>query len=53
MDLAVLVLMVLVLMLWRSEAEVPGLLMNTIVGLVLLFLTNLVLIPSDQPHQNL
>ena len=48
MELAVLVLMVLmvlVLMLWRSEAVVPGLLINTIVGLVLLFLTNLVLIP--------
>ena len=48
MELAVLVLMVLMvlgLMMWRSEAVVPGLLINTIVGLVLLFLTNLVLIP--------
>ena len=48
MELAVLVLMVLmvlVLMLWRSEAAGPGLLINTVVGLVLLFLTNLVLIP--------
>ena len=47
MELAVLVLMVLmvlVLML-RSEAMLPGLLVNTIVGVVLLFLTNLVLIP--------
>jgi hypothetical protein len=38
------ILMVLVLML-RSEAVLPALLINTIVGLVLLFLTNLVLIP--------
>ena len=48
MELAVLVLMVLMvlgLMMWRSEAVVPGLLINTIVGLVLLFVTNLVLIP--------
>ena len=48
MELAVLVLMVLMVlgvMLWRSEAVVPGLLINTIVGVVLLFLTNLVLIP--------
>ena len=44
MELAVLVLMVLILML-RSEAMLPGLLVNTIVGVVLLFLTNLVLIP--------
>ena len=48
MELAVLVLMVLMvlgLMLRGSEAVVPGLLINTIVGLVLLFVTNLVLIP--------
>ena len=48
MELVVLVLMVLMVlgvMVWRSEAVVPGLLINTIVGLVLLFLTNLVLIP--------
>jgi len=48
MGLAVLVLMVLmvlgVMVRW-GEAVVPGLLINTIVGLVLLFLTNLVLIP--------
>ncbi len=43
--LVLMVLMVLVLMLWRSEAVVPGLLINTIVGFVLLFVTNLVLIP--------
>ena len=43
--LVLMVLMVLVLMMWRSEAVVPGLLINTIVGLVLLFVTNLVLIP--------
>ena len=48
MELAVLVLMVLMVlgvMLRGSEAVVPGLLINTIVGLVLLFVTNLVLIP--------
>ena len=48
MELVVLVLMVLMVlgvMLRGSEAVVPGLLINTIVGLVLLFLTNLVLIP--------
>ena len=48
MELVVLVLMVLIVlgvMLRGSEAVVPGLLINTIVGLVLLFLTNLVLIP--------
>ena len=48
MELTVLVLMVLMVlgvMLRGSEAVVPGLLINTIVGLVLLFLTNLVLIP--------
>ena len=42
MELIVLVLMVLVLMLWRSEAVVPGLLINTVVGVVLLFVTNVV-----------
>jgi len=42
--LLLMILMVLVLML-RSEAVLPALLINTIVGLVLLFLTNLVLIP--------
>ena len=48
MELAVLVLMVLMVlgvMLRGSEAVVPWLLVNTIVGLVLLFVTNLVLIP--------
>ena len=48
MELAVLVLMVLMVlgvMLRGSEAVVPGLLINTIVGVVLLFVTNLVLIP--------
>ena len=48
MELVVLVLMVLIVlgvMLRGSEAVVPGLLINTIVGLVLLFVTNLVLIP--------
>ena len=48
MELVVLVLMVLMVlgvMLRGSEAVVPGLLINTIVGLVLLFVTNLVLIP--------
>jgi hypothetical protein len=48
MELTVLVLMVLMVlgvMLRGSEAVVPGLLINTIVGLVLLFVTNLVLIP--------
>jgi hypothetical protein len=48
MELAVLVLMVLMVlgvMLRGSEAVVPALLINTIVGLVLLFVTNLVLIP--------
>ena len=48
MELTVLVLMVmmvLVLMVWWGKAAVPGLLINTIVGLVLLFVTNLVLIP--------
>jgi hypothetical protein len=47
MELAVLVLMVLMVlgvMLRGSEAVVPWLLVNTIVGLVLLFVTNLVLI---------
>ncbi|HZB81909.1 MAG TPA: pro-sigmaK processing inhibitor BofA family protein, partial [Rubrobacteraceae bacterium] len=39
------VLMVLGVMLRGSEAVVPWLLMNTIVGVVLLFVTNLVLIP--------
>jgi hypothetical protein len=43
--LVLMVLMVLVLMVWWGEAAVPGLLINTIVGLVLLFVTNLVLIP--------
>ncbi len=43
--LVLMVLMVLVLMLRGSEAVVPWLLINTIVGLVLLFVTNLVLIP--------
>ena len=43
--LVVMVLMVLGVMLRGSEAVVPGLLINTIVGLVLLFVTNLVLIP--------
>ena len=44
MELVVLVLMVLMVlgvMVWRSEAVVPGLLINTIVGVVLLFVTNL------------
>ena len=48
MELVVLVLMVLIVlgvMLRGSEAMLPGLLMNTIVGVVLLFVTNLVLIP--------
>ena len=48
MELALLMLMVLivlVLTVWGGEAAVPGLLINTIVGLVLLFVTNLVLIP--------
>ena len=48
MELVVLVLMVLIVlgvMLRGSEAVVPWLLINTIVGLVLLFLTNLALIP--------
>ena len=48
MELVVLVLMVLMVlgvMLRGSEAVVPWLLINTIVGLVLLFVTNLVLIP--------
>ena len=48
MELVVLVLMVLMVlgvMLRGSEAMLPGLLMNTIVGVVLLFVTNLVLIP--------
>jgi SigmaK-factor processing regulatory protein BofA len=48
MELVVLVLMVLMVlgvMLRGSEAVVPGLLINTIVGLVLLFVMNLVLIP--------
>jgi hypothetical protein len=48
MELVVLVLMVLMVlgvMLRGSEAVVPWLLVNTIVGLVLLFVTNLVLIP--------
>ena len=48
MELAVLVLMVLMVlgvMLRGSEAVVPWLLVNTIVGLVLLFVTNLVPIP--------
>ena len=48
MELVVLVLMVLMVlgvMLRGSEAMVPWLLMNTIVGVVLLFVTNLVLIP--------
>ncbi len=43
--LVLMVLMVLGVMLRGSEAVVPGLLINTIVGLVLLFVTNLVLIP--------
>ena len=49
MELVVLVLMVLMVlgvMLRGSEAVVPWLLVNTIVGVVLLFVTNLVLIPS-------
>ena len=48
MELAVLVLMVLmvlVLMMWGGEAAVQGLLINTIAGVALLFVTNLVLIP--------
>ena len=43
--LVVMVLMVLGVMLRGGEAAVPGLLINTIIGVVLLFLTNLVLIP--------
>ena len=42
--LVIMILMVLVLML-RSEAVMPALFVNTIVGVVLLFLTNLVLLP--------